>query len=105
VNGSYLKIIKREEVAVVHADYLTNQIITPMLAIARQWMEKIGIQNLIVEVGVIGIEGYRIILQNFGTGPMLHIDRVSIQKKVDKDSLLLLDTELRSLLLAEAGIA
>jgi hypothetical protein len=105
VNGSYLTAVKRGGVDIVHVGYLTTQIVAPMLAIAKQWLENAGILNFIVEIGIIGIEGWRITLDNIHRGPMIHVNRISTHKKVDKDSILLLAQEFQSTLLAEAGIS
>lgn len=86
VNGSYLTIIKQSNVNVVHVDYLVTQIIMPMLAVAKQWLEKTGIKTLIVDVGIIGIEGWRITLDNYRKGPMIHVNKISAQKAVGKES-------------------
>lgn len=93
VNGSYLTAVKRGGVDIVHVGYLTTQIVAPMLAIAKQWLENAGILNFIVEIGIIGIEGWRITLDNIHRGPMIHVNRISTHKKVDKDSILLLAQE------------
>jgi hypothetical protein len=106
VNGSYLTILGQDEMKVVHVGYIVTQIITPMLAIAKQWIEKADFTAFFVEVGVIGIEGWKITLNNFGTrGPMIHANKVSVQKRVDKESILLLAQEFQSALLAEAGLS
>ena len=55
VNGSYLSIMLRDEVKVIHVGYLVTQIISPMLA--KEWMEKGGFTHFMVEFGVIGVEG------------------------------------------------
>jgi hypothetical protein len=105
VNGSYLTVVKRNGGSALHADYLVTQVVNPMLDIARQCFERLGVTDFIVEVGLLGIEGWRLAVSNFGTGPMIHIDKVFVQKKVGKDSTALLGQEFRSALLAEAGIS
>jgi Predicted nucleotide-binding protein containing TIR-like domain len=105
MNGSYLPILTRNGGSAINADYLVGQIVAPMLNIAQNWLQKLGDMEFVVEVGIIGVEGWRLALTNFGTGPMIHVPRISIQKKVDKDSIPLLAQELRSALLAEVGIA
>jgi hypothetical protein len=60
-----------------------------MLKIAQGWLEKLGDTNFIVDIGIIGTEGWRLTLTNFGSGPMIHVPKVSVQKKVDKGSVLL----------------
>jgi hypothetical protein len=105
VNGSYLTIMKRDGVNVIHIGYIVTQIVSPMLNIAKQWLEKAGFANYIVEVGIIGIEGWRVTMNNFGKGPMIHVNKVSIQKNVDRESILLLGEEFQSALFAEAGVS
>jgi hypothetical protein len=89
VNGSYLPILRRNGGSAINADYLVNQIMAPMLKIAQGWLEKLGDTNFIVDIGIIGTEGWRLTLTNFGSGPMIHVPKVSVQKKVDKGSVLL----------------
>jgi len=105
VNGSYLTIIKQSNVNVVHVDYLVTQIITPMLGVAKQWLEKTGIKTLIVEVGIMGIESWRVTMDNYRKGPMIHVNKISAQKAVDKESILELAEQFRVTLLAEAGLS
>jgi hypothetical protein len=105
VNGSYFLVLKKNSTKFVHLGYIVDQLITPMLTIAKQWLEKTSLKDFVVEVGVIGIQGWRITPDNFARGPIIHADKVWVQKKVDKDSVLLLSEEFRSALLAEVGVS
>jgi hypothetical protein len=100
VNGSYVGMMKSN---ILNAGYLVDQLIAPMLRISQEWIEKVGVPNWLVEVGIIGIEKKRLTLNNFGAGPMFHRDKVAIQKNVRKDSILLLQQEFKTALLAEVG--
>jgi hypothetical protein len=101
VNGSYFRVIGNDP---IHLVSLVNKVIT-IIHIMKEWMEKTGSLNWLVEVGVIGAERRRLILQNFNNhGPLLHRNKISIQKKVDNASILLLGEEMRMALLAEAGM-
>jgi hypothetical protein len=104
VNGSYLAIMKREKVNVINIGYVVGQIIKPMLDIAKLWLENSGIKTFVVEVGIVGIEGWRVTLDNFRKGPMIHADKVSAQKIVERETILLLADEFNSALLGEAGL-
>ena len=83
VNGSYLSVI---ETNTLHGGYLLDQLISPMLKISQEWIEKVGVENWVAEVGIIGIEKKLLTFQNYGTGPMFHRDKVSVQKHIQKGS-------------------
>jgi hypothetical protein len=99
VNGSYLRVISAQP---IHLNYLITKL-SEMLAIMKEWMEKINNSNWLVELGIVGVEKRRLTNSNFGTGPLLHQDKISVRKKVDPDSVLLLAEEMRLALLAEVG--
>src|SRR5205085_8821682 len=82
VNGSYFCAIESNA---VHVGYLAQKV-QMLLEIAANWFEKNGQASWLVEVGVLGMEKRRITTMNLGSGPMIHQPKVSIQKKVDKDS-------------------
>jgi hypothetical protein len=101
VNGSYFRFIGDYP---IHLDHVVDKT-TVMLGIMKEWIEKTKIPNWLVEVGVIGVEHRRLTLQSFGNrGPLLHQNKIAVQKKVDKDSILLLAEEVRTTFLAEVGI-
>jgi hypothetical protein len=105
VNGSYLTSVKQTDQSVIHVGYIVTQIVSPMLTVAKEWLEKTGVATFMIEAGTIGVEGWRITLNNWGTGPLLHLNKISVQKKVDKDSVLLLAEQFRLALLSEAGLS
>jgi hypothetical protein len=101
VNGSYFRIIANDP---MHLGFLLNKI-AAMINIMKEWMEKTACPNWLVEVGVMGVERRRLTFQNFGRGgPLLHQNKISVQREVDKDSVLLLAEEMRMALLDEAGM-
>ncbi len=105
VNGSYLAVMKRDEINVINIGYVVEQIIKPMLNISKQWLEKTGIKGIALDVGIIGIEGWRITLDNIRPGPMIHANKVSVRKVVEKDTVLEVLELFRSTLLGEAGLS
>jgi hypothetical protein len=105
VNGSYLAIMKRDAINVINIGYVVEQIVRPMLDTAKLWLEKTGAKTLAVEIGIVGIESWRITLDNRRRGPMIHADRVSVQEITEKDTILLLADQFRTALLGEGGLS
>ena len=100
VNGSYFRVLAHDP---IHVGFVVNKI-TAILGIMKEWIEKTGAPNWLVEVGLLGVERRRLTTQNFGNrGALIHRNKVSIQRSVDKDSILLLAEEVRAALLAEVG--
>jgi hypothetical protein len=99
VNGSYFHVIRGRS---IHLD-MVIEIISHMLEIMKDWMERTSSLNSYIEVGVIGVGKLRITNRNFDNGPLLHQDKVSVHKNVSTDSVRLVADEVRSALLAEAG--
>jgi hypothetical protein len=101
VNGSYFRMVANDP---MHVGFVVNKIAL-VLEIMKEWIEKTGTRNWLVEVGVIGVERRRLTTQNFGNrGPLIHRNKISVQRRVDKDSILLLAEEIRAALLAEIGM-
>ena len=100
INGSFLSVVEQP---LLNVEYVVEQVIAPMLGVLQNWMNKVKSESWMVEIGIDGIEKYRLTRGPSLGGPIIHVDRVSVQKEMTKDTVMSLKQEFQSKLLAEGG--